>query len=229
VLQQLDPLTAKKFRLYLPQGFGGSDSNLDLQVYIDLLDDHTLNQEARSHSSLHNSTSTLSPITTRLLSSAISNESGRLYQQPLVPESRSGTGRDDSSSHASLHFPSREAFTRDAAPRILHPNICNGEAIHARGDTIDRPSLLEDVENYQMDDSAETPLSGGLLEDLNNYLFDDEMGKEAGPSIAKSAVPGTTNMTGPSTTNAARGSEVEPPGKITRFFQKWRRQDRHSS
>lgn len=204
----------------------GSDSNLHPQVHIDLLGDPTLNQEARSHSPLHNSTSTPSPITTRLLPSAISNMSGVLYEQPLVLDYRSGTGRDDSSSHASLHFPSRETFTHDAAPRILHPNICNRKAIHARSEMSDRPSLLEDIENYQMDDSAETPSPRGLLYDLNNYRFDDEMGEEADPSIAKTAVPGTTNMTGPSTTNAAA---VEPPGTITRLFQKWRRQDRHSS
>jgi hypothetical protein len=206
----------------------GSDSNLHPQVYIDLLGDPTIIQEARSHSPLHNSTSTIPPITMRQLPSAISNVSGRFYEQPLVPDYRSGTGRDDSSSHASLHFPLRESFTRDAAPRIFHPNICNREAIHARSDMIDRPSLLEDIENYRKDDSAETPLSRGLVYDLNNYIFDDEMGEEAGPSIAKSAVPGTTNMTGPSTTKVARGPKVEPPGTIIRFFQKWRRQDRHS-
>jgi len=91
---------------------------------------------------------------------------------------------------------SDEPSSTDAASRTLHPNVYGASAAYAHSDISDRPILMEDIENYQIDDLEETSGGAGVLYDINNYDVDET---EAGPTTAQPTAPSNNISSGPNT------------------------------
>ena len=58
---------------------------------------------------------------------------------------------------------SDEPSSTDTALRTLHPNVYDASAAYTHSNISDRPSLMEDIENCQIDNLRETPGGAGLL------------------------------------------------------------------
>ncbi|KAK5277889.1 hypothetical protein LTR40_009839, partial [Exophiala xenobiotica] len=90
---------------------------------------------------------------------------------------------------------SNESSSADNVLRTLHP------VVHGTNESCAlRPSLLEDMRNYQVDD-LEAPSGGaGLLHDINNYEINEDVETEAGPSTTRPTAPSDMScLSGPNT------------------------------